>query len=261
VKVAAIFAIAIALTSSSVAADRTAPDLVVRASHYVDEFVERFANVVSEEHYVQQIFNRALRRELVSDFLLVSVPNTGGRYLFRDVIEVDGVPVGDRGDRLAKLFLGAPAEALARAKEITAASERYNLVQMGPTDQPLFTIALLQSLYVPRFQYTPGRVDKQVGAAVRIVRFDERQHPTIVKGPSGGDFVLHGRFWIDEFTGRVLRTELDMTRAFNPPRVVTTFKFDDALQIMVPSEMRTPSGVATYGSFRRFRVETDEKLR
>jgi hypothetical protein len=259
--VAAIVVMAFAGAPPIPAADRTPPDVVARASRYVDEYVVQFANFVAEEHYVQALSNPRLHRDLVSDFLLVSVPNGGGRYLFRDVIEVDGKPVGDHGERLTKLFLEEPAEALARAKDINEASERYNLVHMGPTDQPLFAIALLQSIYVSRFQFTPGRVDKQGGATVHVVRFDERQRPTIIKGPSGGDFVLQGRFWIDESTVRVLRTELDMNRTFNPPRVVTTFKFDDTLQIMVPAEMRTPIGVATYGGFRRFTVKTEEKIR
>jgi hypothetical protein len=41
--------------------------------------------------------------------------------------------------------------------------------------------------------------------------------------------------------------------------MVTKFKLDDRLQVMVPVDMRTenPDGHATYSNFRRFEVATD----
>ena len=43
--------------------------------------------------------------------------------------------------------------------------------------------------------------------------------------------------------------------------IVTTFKLDERLQVMVPAEMRTknPSGVAVYSNFRRFAVSTTQQ--
>jgi hypothetical protein len=45
----------------------------------------------------------------------------------------------------------------------------------------------------------------------------------------------------------------------SPTTVVTKFRVDDRLQIMVPEQMRTqnPAGVATYSNFRRFNVQTE----
>jgi len=238
------------------------PPIVQRASAYVDDFVQRFSNVVAEEKYMQETISPHRRRELLSDFLLVTPPGSSDWYQFRDVREVDGKAVRDRDARLMKLFLESPRNVLERAREITQQGAQYGLVSLGEMDMPLLGIGFLQSTYAPRFAYTVGRVDKDRGPAVRIVRFEEWQHPTILRGEQANrDFVSRGRFYIDEPTGRVLRTEVDLSNRTLPLQIVTTFTFDDSLQVIVPVEMRSPLGVATYGRFRRFGVQTEEKIR
>src|SRR5437899_3923782 len=100
--------------------------LLDRARWYLDYFVDEFENVVAEETYIQDsalllpsfsplaggrggVFPpqpspsdtaRARHRELRSDFLLAKSPATEALVPFRDVIEVDGVPVRDREARL-----------------------------------------------------------------------------------------------------------------------------------------------------------------
>src|SRR5262245_5014569 len=102
--------------------------LLTRAAWYLDYFVDRFENVVAEEVCIQDssvmvpVFNpiggrgamaaqtsaaelsRARHRDLRSDFLLVKSPANEDLVPFRDVLEVDGVPVRDREQRLATLF-------------------------------------------------------------------------------------------------------------------------------------------------------------
>src|SRR6266481_3545642 len=96
--------------------------LLERAGWYLYYFVDEFENVVAEETYIQDsalllptfspvvggrggVFPpqpspsdtaRARHRELRSDFLLAKSPATEALVPFRDVIEVDGVPVRDR---------------------------------------------------------------------------------------------------------------------------------------------------------------------
>ena len=130
-KLCSIFAAAAAVCALTpryvVVADRV-PDIVVLASGYVDRFIQEFSNVVAEERYVQESAYPHRRRELVSDFLLVTPPGSVGRYQFRDVRVVDGAAVRDRAERLTKLFLDAPAYksvALARAAAVARESERY----------------------------------------------------------------------------------------------------------------------------------------
>jgi hypothetical protein len=262
-RAAAAAAIALSLLRpAAAAADRKLPEIVRRASRYVDDFVQRFSNVVAEERYVQESSYPHRRRELRSDFLLVSPPGTIGRYQFRDVLEVDGAAVHDREERLTRLFLEAPADALQRAKDVAHESERYNLGYIGTLDQPLLAIGFLQSRYVSRFRFIVGNVEKSAGTEVRYVGFDETSRPTIIKNNAAhGDFPAHGYFLIDEGSGRVVRSEITLGQGTPPPSIVTSFRFDDDLQLNVPVEMRDPLGVATYGRFRRFSVETDERVR
>ena len=258
---AAVIALSL-LWPAAATADRKLPEIVLRASRYVDDFVQRFSNVVAEERYVQESSYPHRRRELRSDFLLVSPPGTIGRYQFRDVLEVDGAAVHDRNERLTRLFLDAPSDALQRAKDVAHESERYNLAYIGTLDQPLLAIGFLQSRYVSRFRYIIGSVEKSSGANVRYVGFVETSRPTIIRSNAAhGDFPAHGYFLIDEVSGRVVRSEITLGQGVPPPRIVTSFRFDDDLQLNVPVEMRDPLGVATYGRFRQFSVETDERVR
>ncbi|HXD72480.1 MAG TPA: hypothetical protein VN628_02030 [Vicinamibacterales bacterium] len=238
-------------------AERRAPDVVARASRYVETFIQNFSNVVAEERYVQESAYPHRRRELLSEFLLVTAPGTAGRYQFRDVLEVDGAAVRDRGDRLSKLFVDAPADALERARAVAQESERYNLGNIGTLDQPLLAVGFLQPRYVNRFVFTPGDAETYDGCRARYVGFRESSRPTIIRTTgTHADFAAHGYFLIDEATGRVLRSEVDLGDGLPPPSIVTTFRFDADLGMMVPVEMRDPLGVATYGKFRRFSVSS-----
>src|SRR5207237_1333880 len=211
------------------------PEIVLRASRYVDGFIQNFSNVVAEERYVQESVYPHRRRELLSDFLLVTPPGSLGRYQFRDVREVDGAAVGDRRDRLAKLFLEAPSDALARAKDVARESERYNLTNIGTLDQPLLAVGFLQSRYVNRFHYVVGSLEKHGDANVRYVAFEESSRPTIIRSSGDHrDFASHGYFLIEEATGRVVRSELDLGQGLPPPSIVTSFRFDEELQMIVP---------------------------
>ena len=77
-----------------------------------------------------------------------------------------------------------------------------------------------------------------------------------------------GLMWIDEGTGRMVKTELQVGQARVPPEIVTLYRFDEELGVNVPAEMRDwyPDGggeirgVATYGKFRKFEVRTDEAV-
>ena len=245
----------------SAAAQQKIPPIVERASAYVDDFVQRFTNLVAEERYVQEIVSPRKRRELLSDFLLVKPQGLPDWFQFRDVIEVDGKPVPGRDERLTKLFVDAPKNALERARQIATDGQQYSLVQVG-SDMPLLAIGFLQHSYVSHFFYTTGPIAKDLGPTVRIVKFDEWERPTILRSTMANNFyVSHGRYFIDEPTGRVVRTEFDLDRRVSPQQIVTTFKFDDDLGVIVPVEMETPLGKATYGRFRRFAVQTEEKIR
>jgi hypothetical protein len=224
--------------------------------------------VVAEERYEQEITTPRRKRVLVSDFLLIRYPGDDMWQAFRDVSEVDGKPVRDRESRILKLFTEPSENPLRRASEIAGASSRHNLLDVGTLNNPLLAMAFLQAQYNGRFRYTVAGIDKKVGPDVRTVRFVEFQVPTLLKGPSNSNMMSQGLFWIEQASGRVVKTELQLGSRGFPVRIVTTYKMDEDLGINVPATMEDwyPDGngefrgKATYGKFRRFLIQTTEQV-
>jgi formylglycine-generating enzyme required for sulfatase activity len=264
--------------------------LLARAGKYVGQFIERFANVVAEERYVQDTQGNlpsvplggrgfiqrfpsgAKHRELKSDFLLVKI-GPAEWMPFRDVFEIDGTPIRDREQRLAKLFLqptGAAAltqAAVAQAQQITDESTRFNLGAMQRTiNTPILTLMLLQLEMQNRVRFSLGKRDASAGENVWVVEYKEEARPTLVRGLANIDVPASGRFWIEGETGRVVRAEIALAAPGVRARVTTSYRLDERFQIDVPVEMREHydldrgqvNGTASYGRFRRFDVNADE---
>ena len=187
---------------------------------------------------------------------------------------MDGKPVQEaRAGRLARLMADLSADALREAQEITVAGLRYNVENIGTVNNPLLAMSFLQPEYSHRFRFTVGGREKKLGPAVRKVSFEEVHTPTVLTVEGNRDLSAYGVMWIDEGTGRIVKTELRLgekpavstgptssSLGWAPPTTIaTTFGFNETLGIDVPVEMRDRypfqrneiKGVATYGSFRR----------
>jgi hypothetical protein len=247
----------------------TQEELIARASLYVHDFVGRFSNVVAEERYEQEITVPRRKRVLTSDFLLVRYPNDDMWQGFRDVTDVDGKPIGDRETRILRLFTQPNTNPIGRARELASASARHNLLDIGSLNNPLLAMAFLQRQYNERFRYTMAGIDRKLGPDVRQVRFQEFRQPSILKGNGNADILARGLYWIEQASGRVVQTELQLGTTGFPVRITTTYRFDEDLGINVPATMEDwyPDrggefrGKATYGKFRRFGVQVSEELK
>jgi hypothetical protein len=254
-----------------VEAQPSRPELVDRAGAYVNRFLTAFSNVVAEERYEQDATSARRRRTLRSELVLVRYPGAGAWHVFRDVLEVDGRAVAREG-RLAALFLGPADRALPRAQELAVAGMRHNIKDIGTLNNPLLVLAFLQRDARERFRFTPTKPDAGLGPSIRTVEFEEVRVPTLLRLGGNLNMPARGQLWIDDTTGRVVRTELrvgqrDLARSsmtWRPPSTITTtFGLDEALGIDVPLEMRDYyalqdaeiRGVATYSRFRRFPVQ------
>jgi hypothetical protein len=267
------------LQASGAGQDRRAEALVDKAMVYVGTFVDRFSSVVAEEEYSQRLILERRNRQLKSDFLIVQIPGGLDWLSFRDVFEVDGKAVRDRDERLVKLFLEPASDSLVRrAREISEAGARYNFPGIGGLNDPLIALAFVQDRYRKQFRWSVVRNDKGVGPGVWSVRYEETVRPTILKGNANRDLPSNGQIWIDEPTGRIMKTELRIERGGTPvgaglvlrnrSDVTVTFQYDERFDIAVPVEMRENhfqgtndvSATAKYGRFRRFGVTTEEKV-
>ena len=261
----------------------TLPVLLARAGVYVTNFDAGFSHVVAEEHYEQRTSTNRLSgvhggeqpavRTLVSDFLLVKLPDQNVWLPFRDVFEVDGKPVRDRQDRLTKLFLQPAATAVQQAEQIVGESSRYNIGVTRNINIPVLALTVLGPLYQPRFEFSHLKEDRKAGSDVWSVEYIERERPTLIRGSGGIDLITQGRLWIEASTGRVVKTELVNRERGMSATITTTYRFDPSFDLAVPVEMHeeyllpsvgapTPiTGTATYSNFRRFSVDVDEKIR
>jgi hypothetical protein len=243
-------------------------DLMTRVGDYVFDFITRYANVVAEEQMVQETTAPRRKRQLRSDFLLVRYPGAVAWLSFRDTFEVDGKPVRSEPDRLTRLFVEPPQNALRRAREITDASAKYNLVNIGTLNFPLLVMSLVQHGYQDRFRFTLSGMEKSLGPDVRTIQFQEFRRPTLLTRDGNGDLFAAGLIWIEQRTGRVVKTQLRLGRVPFQTRVETVFKFDEALGIDVPAEMREwyperegeITAVSSYSRFRRFQVQAEDKV-
>lgn len=265
--------------------------LLGRGGWYVSDFVEKFSNVVSEEAYIQDssvpmptvalprnlagLLGRpglsARHRALKSDFLLVAVNSAQNWVPFRDVFEVDGQPLRDRDQRLAKLFLKPTEDSFEQATRIQNESARYNLGNMLRTiNNPVLGIVVLQADFQQRFRYTLGKLDPKVGPSVWTIDYKEEARPSFIRGRADLDLFAHGRLWIEADTGRVMKTEVLLEQPSLRARITTSFRFDERFGIAVPYEMQEEykfdagtrvTAVATYDRFRRFDVSTEDALK
>ena len=244
--------------------------LLDMASAYELRFIGNFENVVAEEVYVQEMSSPRRKRTIKSDYLFVKYPDVEGLMALRDPFEVDGKPVRDAAsaDRMMKLFTSPVPNAPLRARALAEEGARYNLLDIGTLNNPVLAMVFLQPNYRPRFRFNLAGIEKDLGPTIRTVRFEEFRVPSILKTGANQDMLSRGLLWVDEQTGRVVKTRLQIGPFRIPPEVVTTFRHDDDLGIDVPAEMKDwyPDrqgeirGVATYGRFRRFQVRTDESI-
>jgi hypothetical protein len=278
------------------APDADLEQLLARATWYSIDFIDKLSQVVSEERYVQDSTvalptvpilgmgrggssalsapsrGTAKHRELRADFLIVK--SSGDLWApFRDVFEVDRIPVRDREERLAKLFLSnktARADSNdENARAIAEESARYNLGAVQRTiNNPVFALIFLQPDIRNHFKFTPGKPDRKAAEDVRVVDYVEELRPTVIQGGAGRDMPAFGRFWIENATGRVVKAEVRVEVSDVKANLTTTFRTDERLGIDVPAEFREDydlrdgrvSGVASYSRFRRFQVNSSEEL-
>lgn len=256
-------AIAMAATMMAAKAGAQPPtlaDVLARAASYVESFERQLTGIAAAERYVQTMgipgrtgeFIPTTRRTLTSTLLLIREGDEG--YLeARDVREVDGAPVRDRGGSLA---VRAAAEASKwdavdkmRLREDNA---RYNIGDVVRTiNTPLLALQVLRRQNQSRFRFaaaadrsanvralsgnTPGVF--RVSTDVWVVEFRERARGTLVRTQKRRDVPSRGRLWIDAETGRVMMTEMIVDSREVKAAVTVSFKSEPLLGLLPPIEM------------------------
>ena len=298
---ALMFALTLLATAPLRAQDPSLADVLARAGQYVLSFEREFAGIVAEELYAQDVrggsvFRSAVprsgvnKRQLKSDLLLVRPANADSWVQFRDVFEVDGRPVRDRDERLARLFLSPNAATAGQLGRIRQESARYNIGSIQRTvNVPVLPLTFLEPKNQPRLKFirvvearrstADGKaVDSSLPVSPRfaistevwVVHYEEVRHNTFIRTAAGQDMPARGRFWIEPATGRVLMSEIVASNSNLRARINVSYQADLMPDLLVPvemhetyfswSDMTTIEGTATYGRFRQFQVKVDEKI-
>lgn len=267
--------------------------ILAQAANYVELYASRVSGLVMEEAYVQDVqqINRfgyrvnarggINHRNLRSDLLLVR-PEGGDAWMqFRDVFEVDGKPVRDRNDRLARLFLQPSKNTASQAEKIVKESARYNIGDIERTiNLPLLALTVLDRRMQPSFQFRTNasnedvKLPKSAAFAERpgavVVQFEETQVRTMISTPQGKNLRSHGRIWFAMPDAEVLMTELGVDDFSLSATIHVAYNRRPGLAVAVPVEMHelyenhlNPTkieGTATYSNFREFSVKVDEQI-
>jgi hypothetical protein len=248
--------------------------VVARMHAYLNEYATQLPAIVATERYHQRFGSgrRNSRRVLVSDYGLVQVSGDSEWLGFREVLEVDGKPVTDSASRLADLLAKPSPHALQQAKRIALESSRYNIGPVVRTiNDPAVVLELLDGRHDKKMQFSKTGEDTIDRTRVWVLRFQEVGSPTLIRTSEHKDLPVRGRAWIDPVTGRILRAECTLAPGYGVTATLdVTFEHDGRLGFSVPSKMterytnrnlvNVSSGEATYTNYRRFTVDTEEKI-
>lgn len=250
--------------------DMSLPALLDRLGKYVDQYERDLATVVSEELYLQDVtaVNGMFgdKRYLRSD-LLISNAGDAGWVAFRDVYEVDGklVRESDRKDRLINLFVKPTGDSKEQVQRIVAESARLNVGWVNRNiNVPTMVLRFANTAEQHRSEFKRGGTTQIDDIEAREIRFQEKKLPRVINTRDGA--AAAGKFWIEEATGRVLRTELRITTGNTTASVIVAYQFQPKIKLWLPVLMNeryaTPrqpviTGRATYQNFRQFDVKVD----
>jgi hypothetical protein len=256
--------------------------LLRRAGEYALDYHERFTALVAEERYVQRTgpdprrptMGRPLverERTLQSEYVMVRDFAGLGSWLgVRDVFEVDGEPVRDR-QRLHALLEDTSRPLAARIRALADLEAKYNLGDVYRTiNIPTLPLEFLLPDRQSRFRFKNAGQTTLGGLPAVRVTFDEREHPTIIRSPSGQSAPSRGSFWLDPATGAILRSELRVSPSYGvavDAIIVVTYKRSERFDMLLPEDMNEIyftrgsriEGHADYTNYRRF--ETDVRIK
>jgi VWFA-related protein len=270
------------------------------AAEYLEQYEQRISAIGAEEEYQQavtplssQVIAGPIRsrqdlangtapaprtRKTRANIMTISL-GTQGWVAFRDVFQVDGRPVRDREERLARLLQHVTPDSLEQARRIAAESARYNLnpdtARIDRTiNVPMTALLFLRAANQSRSSFHLGKPERVGGVDCVTLQFSERTQPRLIR--TADDAPAQGTFWIDMANGgRIIKTEVRMQSgsAGQSVRSQTTVTYARVgrLDVWAPVVMdetyevaatrQAVTGHATYSDFREFKVTTSSDIK
>lgn len=239
---------------------------MARAGAFVARYTDELPRLVATETLTQDVTGPIVRpleqthRQSVAEFGWVAVPGEPEAIGVRDVIEVDGRPVGSERARLVDLLHGSEGARWSQARVLLEEGARYNLVPGSRNfNLPTVVMFFLHPDRRTRFSWTRQSL---ASAPVWELEFRERSRQTVIRKGDGRPIVSRGRVWIEAATGAILRTDLELEFDDVAYALTTRFEHVAALDLVLPTRLderyTTPdeivTGAATYTNYRRFQT-------
>jgi hypothetical protein len=276
---AACLLVASVAAAGAIADEPTLNTVLGRAAKYATDYHQRFKVLVAEENYVQRVGpdrppvgdgrpSGEQERLLKSDYILLHDFAGANSWVgVREVLEVNGEPVTTDRDRLRAILEDTTQPLVARIRALADQQAKYNLGDLYRTiNVPTLPLEFLLPDRQPRVRFKHKGSTTVQDRSVWIVSFEERDRPTIIRTPQGGDITSSGSFWIDPANGAVIRSELRTGQV--PGRPLTTiilvsYTPNNRFDMLLPDDMnelylthRTRiEGHATYSNYRRWEAE------
>ena len=253
-----------------------------RAADYVAEYQRQLIAIVADEQYVQDIRSQIpeepgaprSRSTTGEVFFIFTVPARGWMAI-RDVRTVDGAPAPERTDVRAILATLPATEVGERMRSYNA---RYNIGRIVRTiNEPTLALLSLDEGHRSRFRFETKKREDVDGHPLIWLAFEEKERPTLIRSLQGRPVFMKGELLIEIANGRIWESRLTATVEGTSVELVTKYRFDERLGLMLPSVFRelyeqgkavkargqTPgTGAeyeqiaceANYSNFRRFEV-------
>jgi hypothetical protein len=269
--------VAALLTTTAIAGadDPAFADVMRRAHGYVVVYEDtELSSVIAHERYKQERLDSKAKRKgertLQSDYLLFQVPPDEDWLALRDVYEVDGQAVAQRGERLKELFKGDTTLPASSVMEIVNDSARFNMASelyYRTVNVPTFALRFLRPSSRERVTFSKAGEEQIAGTKTWVIAYRETRGPTFSATPEGRDLPAQGRFWIEPESGAVIRSEMILggsRRLAARVNITVTYGVEPTLAFRVPVEMRERYDnprrekddvvvtEATYSNFRPF---------
>jgi len=243
--------------------DMSTRAVVDRAAAYVKAYQRELTSVLADEVYMQDIVvqipadpKMPRMRTLQSEVFFMFAPANHDWMAIRDVVAVDGKPVGDRPD-ITEALRTLPA------RDVAATFKKYNSrFNIGRTfrnfNEPTLSLLVLDDQHRHRFSFDRKRVENDLVT----LAFTEKDSPTLIFDLKRGRVFSKGELIVEARTGRVRRTVLNAKISDVKLQLTTEYSPDKRLGIWVPTVFREQYeyGVATSDSLSIDRAEYENIL-
>jgi len=249
--------------------DTAAPSqktVMARTTGCVARYTEELPRLVATETMTQQVTRKlghlieVVQRRSVAEFGWVALPGHFEAIGVRDVIEIDGRPVGSGRSRLVDLLHGPADGTWSQARAVLEEGARYNLAP-GSRNFNLPTVAMY-FLHPDRRTRFSWKRRSSASAPVWELEFRERDRPTVIRTGEGQSVSSHGRVWLEAATGAIIRTDLELEFDKSAYALTTWFEHVAAMELVLPVRLDerytrrdgVVTGSATYTNYRRFQT-------